>query len=277
MSLIPFSPARAGLIAEITFREAVRQRLLVMLILVATAVAASARFLTGLNFGSSESKFLVDMGMGALAFFGAILAIVGPVELFFGEIERRTVLTVLGKPVGRAEFVVGKLGGVLALLLVFCVTLTAMLIGLLWWSQARPAAIATAAADAQDVAYAGVALCGLLQWLKLGVLATLTLFLASYARSGLFATMTGFLVWIIGQIQYVVRDFYGLMDSAWARFGARILGAVVPDFQLFNVGDHVANGRLLTTGLVGGIALYALAYMVVYGCLAIYCFHHREL
>jgi hypothetical protein len=43
------------------------------------------------------------------------------------------------------------------------------------------------------VPYAGVAWCGLVQWLRLGLLAALTLLVASYARSSLFAVLTGFL------------------------------------------------------------------------------------
>ena len=122
---------RVGLIAENTFQEALRQRFLAILLGVAGAMAGGALFCREFSFGSSELKFLTDVGLGALTFFGAILAIVAPAQLLFGDLERQTVLTVLAKPVTRAQFIVGKLGGVLLLLAVFCAALTALLAGLL--------------------------------------------------------------------------------------------------------------------------------------------------
>lgn len=278
MKRVAFSPARVALIAGYTFREAVRQRLLMVLIMVAAALVAGALFFRDFHFGSSELKFLEDAGFGAVAFFGAMLAIVAPVQLFFGDIERRTVLTVLAKPVWRAEFIMGKLGGVLLLLLVFCTVMTTLLAGLIAWRAtglmaAHPAAFATG----RKAAYVALALCGLAQWLKLGVLAALTLFVASYARSSLFAMMAGFLALVACQLQYLARDFYGVVESGWARGGVWLLGLVLPDFQLFNFAEKVAAGENLSVGVIGGLAAYALAYMAVFSGLAVYCFRHREL
>ena len=278
MNRVAFSPARVRWIAGNTFREAVRQRLLLLLIMVAATMTGGALFFSDFHFGSSELKFVTDVGFGALAFFGAILSIVSSAQFFFDEIERRTVLTVLAKPVWRAEFVLGKLGGVLLLLLVFCGLVTALLAGLLWWREtglmkAHPGTFETG----RVVAYAGVAWCGLVQWLKLSVLAALTLLVASYARSSLLAIMAGFVALVIGQLQYLARDFYGMMDSSLARGGVWLGGLLFPNFQLFDVTDRVGAGETLSAGLIGGLAAYALAYMSVYGGLAVYCFRHREL
>jgi hypothetical protein len=62
-----------------------------------------------------------------------------------------------------------------------------------------------------------------------------------------------------------------------ARGGLELLGFVFPNFQLFDVTDRVAAGGTLSAGLIGGIAAYALAYLGVYGGLAVYCFRNREL
>lgn len=278
MNRAAFSPGRVTVIAGNTFREAARQRLLLLFIMAAATMAGGALFLGDLNFGSSELKFLMDVGFGALTCFGAILAIVASAQLFASEIERRTVLTVLAKPVWRAEFVFGKLGGVLLLLLVFCVLVTALLTGVLWGREtllmkAHPEAFG----HGRPVAYASVAVCGLVQWLKLGVLAALTMFVASYARSSLFVMMAGFCALVIGHLQYLARDFYGMMDWPWERSCLGLLGLIFPNFQLFNVADKVAAGEALSLGVISGIAMYALAYMGVFSGLAVYCFHHREL
>jgi ABC-2 type transport system permease protein len=278
MKRLAFSPVRAAVIAGNTFREGVRQRLLPLLLAMAAASAGGALILRDFNFGSSELKFLTDAGFGALTLFGAVLGIVVTAQAFFDEIERRTVLAVLAKPVRRAEFIVGKLGGVLGLLLVFCGALTALLAGLLWWREtALMAADPEAFKAGRQVAYGSVALCGLVQWLKLGVTAALTLLVASQARSSVVAVLAGFFALAVGHLQYLARDFYAMADARWAGVGARMLGLIFPDFQVFNVTDRVAAGEALAGGVVCAIAAYAFAYLSAYAGLAIYCFRRREL
>jgi ABC-type transport system involved in multi-copper enzyme maturation permease subunit len=270
MDSLSFSPARVGLIAGHTFREAARQRLLRLLVLLLLAAGAGALVLRDFHFGSSELRFLLDAGFGAETIFGSILAVVATAHLFFGETDRRTVLMVLAKPVGRSEFVLGKLAGVLGLLLVFCGTATALLAGLVGWRQ-------LALPGGTPVALGDVILCGLVEWLKLDVLAALTLLVCCYAQSSLFAVMAGFAALVIGQLQHIARDFYSQAGSPWMAPAARLLSLALPDFQLFNVADRVTAGDPLPGSLVAGIALYALAYLGVFSALAIYCFVHREL
>src|SRR5581483_12120307 len=111
MSPLPFSPLRTWLIAQNTLREAVRQKLLHFFVGLAIALVVGAQGLRDFNFGAPELKFLADCGYGAMSFFGSAVVIAMTAQLFFSEIENRTALTVLAKPVWRAEFVLGKFLG----------------------------------------------------------------------------------------------------------------------------------------------------------------------
>src|SRR6185436_3698654 len=82
-------------------------------------------------------KFLADCGLGAMAFFGAALTVAATAQLFFSEIENRTALTLLAKPVWRAEFILGKFLGVAALAAIFCALLTSLLAAVLWWREGQ--------------------------------------------------------------------------------------------------------------------------------------------
>ncbi len=278
MNAVPFSPARAALIAGQTFREAVRQRLPCLLLALLAASAGAALVMRDFRFGSSEEKFILDAGFGAEAMFGAILAVVVTAQFFTGETERRTVLMVLAKPVRRAEFVLGKYGGVLLLLLIFCAAMTGLLAGLLWWRRAPLASAGDDSVGAGSLAvYGGVVVCGLVQWLKLGVLAAFTLLVASYARSSLVAVTTGFAVLVVGHLHHLARDFYASAGPTWAAAGARLVSLALPDFQLFNVADQVEAGGPWPGGMLAGITCYALAYMGVLCALAVCCFRRREL
>src|SRR5690348_18513051 len=96
---------RVQVVARNTIREAMRQRLFQFFGLLAVLLVLGAQALRGLNFGTSELKFIADFGFGSIAFFGSVIAIVTTSQLFFSEIESRTVLTLLARPIWRGEFV----------------------------------------------------------------------------------------------------------------------------------------------------------------------------
>src|SRR3954464_2049531 len=136
MTAVPFSVRRTVLIARNTLLEASRQKLIGFVVLLSGAFVVGARGLRDFNFGAPELKFIADCGFGAMAFFGAALVIAATAQLFFSEIENRTVLTLLSKPVSRADFVLGKFVGVVTVAGIFCALLTALLAAVLWTREA---------------------------------------------------------------------------------------------------------------------------------------------
>jgi ABC-type transport system involved in multi-copper enzyme maturation permease subunit len=283
MTTTRFSLARVGWIARNTWREAIRQRLFTLLAVFAVALVASALLLGEFNFGASELKFIADFGFGALTFFGSLLAIVATAQLFFGEIENRTALTLLAKPVRRSEFMLGKFLGVWAVLLLFCALVGAALVGVLEWRASALPVDATAllAVDhgpspAPVVNLGGVLWFVALQWLKFGVLAAATILIASYAQTNLFTMLVSFLVLAICHLQHLAHDAWTRAENVALRFGSGALAVLFPNFQLFNVGDRVAGGETLPVNLVGSIAAYGAVYVVALLGLAIFSFRHRE-
>jgi ABC-type transport system involved in multi-copper enzyme maturation permease subunit len=131
MSANPGTLRRVRLIAGNTFLEAVRQKFFNSLLLIAVALVGSAQFFQQFDFGANELKFITDFGFGALFFFGSILAIAATAQLFFAEIENRTALTMLAKPVTKLEFLAGKFAGAQLLMLVFTAVVTLVLAGIL--------------------------------------------------------------------------------------------------------------------------------------------------
>jgi hypothetical protein len=55
------------------------------------------------------------------------------------------------------------------------------------------------------------------------------------------------------------------------------VGGILPDFELYNMVDRVTAVGPPSAGYLGGITLYSLVYMSVFGSLAVFCFRHREL
>lgn len=276
---VSFSFGRLGVIASNTFLEAVRQKLFLFLLLLAIGLVSSALFFREFNFGSSELKFIADFGFGALIFFGSALTIATTAQLFFSEIENRTALTLLAKPLWRAEFVFGKFLGVFAVIGVFCALTVGLMMALLYHREGQlMAANPDDFANGQRlIAYGDLLVVGLLQWIKFGVLATIVLLVASFSNTNLFTVVTGFFVLVICHLQYLARDQWANVDNAIAAYGVRLLGLVFPNFQLFNLADSVGQGTGLDMEVALRVAGYGLAYIFVLGGLAVYSFRNREI
>lgn len=269
--------SRIFLVAANTAGEAARQRYLLVAGVLAASVAGLASVLRAMNFGDSELKFTADLGFGALFFFGSLLAVVLPVHLFFSEIDNRTALTLLARPLRRWEFLTGKLLGVWALLAGLVVVISAVTLGMIVSRHAELAEAATQAGYPAPVFETGGALLFvLLQTVRLGVVAALTLFTCSYARSALFAYGAG-LGWLVtGQTVWLAREWLLAGDSGWRTALAALLRAV-PDLQAFNLADALIFPRKLPPVSAGWQAVvYGLLWMAVLTGLGARLFKHRE-
>jgi ABC-type transport system involved in multi-copper enzyme maturation permease subunit len=265
-----------------TFLDAVRQKFFNALVILSVALIVSSRFFRQFDFGSGELKFIADFGLGAILLFGSILAVVATAQLFYSEIENRTALTILAKPVHRWEFLAGKFLGVFLLLAVFTALMAGILGIMLYW---RESSLMDRYGDQfggqRLVSYAGLAGFAVLQWLKLGVLCAITLFVSSFSNTNLYSVVVSFFVMIICQLQYIARD-------SWENIGNPVIKGLVwglsllfPNFQMFNVGDvmlfpHDATEQLSagTPWMIGG---YGVVYIVVFVGLAVFAFRRREI
>lgn len=277
MKSLPFSPRRVLLIAQDTLVEAARQRVFAGFLLPALGFVLGVRWLRDLNFGVAELKFLADCGFGAMAFFGAALVITATAQLFFSELENRTVHTLLAKPVRPSEFVVGKFLGLAALAGLFCVAVTALLVAVLW---VREGQLRQDYADGFDVSgaisYVGIAVAGLMQWLKLAVLTALVLLVASFAQTQLFTVVVGFFVLVVCHLQYLGQEAAARGGGAAVLLGGA-LSSLFPNFQLFAPAESLAAADALPWMQVGRIALYGLGYMAAVCALTVFSFRRREL
>jgi len=275
---VPFSVNRLGIIAGNTFLEAVRQKLFLFLLLLAAGLVASALFFREFNFGSSELKFISDFGFGALIFFGSALTITTTAQLFFSEIENRTALTLLAKPLWRAEFVFGKFLGVFAVIGVFCALTIGLMMALLWHREGQlMGSTPDDFAGGRLIAYGDLLIVGMLQWIKFGVLTAIVLLIASFSNTNLFTVVTGFFVLVICHLQYLARDQWSNVDSALLSGAVRTLGLIFPNFQLFNLADEIGQGGGVSGAVALRVAGYGLAYIAVIGGLAVYSFRNREI
>src|ERR1700689_1994960 len=108
---------RIGYIASNTFREAVRDRVLYNLIAFALLISGAA-VLVGQISIDIERLVVINLGLTAVSLFGLVIAIFIGIGLVSKEIDKRTLYTVLSRPVRRWEFIFGKFCGLAGTLVV---------------------------------------------------------------------------------------------------------------------------------------------------------------
>lgn len=267
-------------ISRVTFLEAVRQRFFAFLLVLSAAMVLSSVSLRVFDFGHGELKFIADFGFGGMFFFGSVLAVVMTAQLFFSEIDNKTALTLLAKPLSRAEFLLGKFFGAWAVLGVFVVVLAGLQGAVLW---AREQELLVAAEQAGKVpatfSLVGLAQLVLLQWLRLGVIIAIVLAISALARTFLFTVVVGSLAVVAGQLQWIAQDaFLRPTDSAAYAAFLWVSTRLIPNLQQFNLADALVLGSsVVEPGAVLAVLLSGLAYLVAYLTVGALIFRRREI
>ncbi len=253
-------------IAQITFKEAIRQRLVLMIGLVALALVAVSRYFLRLDLGHEQLRFVFDFSSGALNFFGVIIAITSTCSLFASEMENKTVITLLSKSVNSADFAIGKICGVAMALGVFVVSIfVASTLTLFLTEISLPMEVR----QAKAVSYVGLLCYCFVQWLKLCMCASVAGLICSLSKSFLFSVAVSFMcvfVCVMGNA-LVFLD----ADKTWLNVATTIL---LPDFQLLDVAEiFVFNG---VNNAMASVVGYAFIYIVCVCALTSYFFSRRD-
>ena len=255
--------ARIVHIASNTFREAVRDRVLYNLIAFAVLLSGAA-ILVGQISIDIEKLVVINLGLTAVSLFGVVIAIFIGIGLVSKEIEKRTLYTVLSRPVRRWEFIVGKFFGLAGTLVVNTFFMAVgVFAALLYVSRAYH----------KPDAWILVALYFIvLQFLMICALALLFSSFSSPLLSAVFA----FALFVIGSFAEDLRGFAALTHGLgrWLATGAAYL---VPNFSALNVISSVAHEQPVAGSLILYNTAYALTYAAVALCGAVLIFEHRNL
>src|SRR3982750_1466543 len=106
-----------GYIAVNQFKESVRDKVLYNLVFFAVLLIAVS-FLLGQLTAGQDVKIIKDLGLGAISIFGLFIAVFIGIGLVSKEVERRSIYSLLSKPIRRYQLVVGKYAGLLLTLAV---------------------------------------------------------------------------------------------------------------------------------------------------------------
>ncbi len=250
-------------IAANTFREAIRARVLYNLIAFALLLSGAA-ILVGQISIDIERLVVVNLGLTAVSLFGVVIAIFIGIGLVSKEMEKRTLYTVLSRPVRRWEFIVGKFFGLTGTLVVntFCMAI-GVFAALLYVSHKF---------QSSDAWILVALLFIVLQFL---ILCSLALLFSSFS-SPLLSAVFAFSLFVIGSFAEDLRGFAG-MSHGLTRLLATGAAYLVPNFSALNVIGQVAHEQPIATRLIAYNTAYALAYSAMAICGAVLIFERRNL
>lgn len=255
--------SRIAHIAFNTFREAVRDRVLYNLVFFALLMAASSILVGQITIGI-ERIVVINLGLTAVSLFGLAIAIFIGIGLVSKEIEKRTLYTLLSRPVRRWEFIVGKFAGLSLTLLVNTALMALGVFAALFY--------VVRSFSLQDTSIVVAIYFIILEFI---VVTAITLFFSSFS-SPVLSAVFALSIFIIGTFAEDLRAFAG-MATAPTRWLALGLAYLVPNFAALNVITPVAHGEAIPGALIALNTLYALLYAVAALSASILIFQNRDL
>jgi ABC-type transport system involved in multi-copper enzyme maturation permease subunit len=256
--------AMPGVVAVNTFREAVRDRVLYNLVVFALIMIGAAILVGQVSVGI-DRLVIINLGLSAISLIGLVMAVFIGVGLVYKEIEKRTLYSLLAKPLRRWEFLVGKYIGLLLTLAVNTSMMTLGLAGALYY--VGPPFVRS------DVTVL-VAVYFIL--LELGLVTALALFFSCFSSPTL-STLFTLAIYVTGIFANDIRDFGHLTHNRVVEAITSILYYLVPNFHNFNAIAAAGHGDLVPLTLIWQNTVYAILYVTLLLIAAAAVFSRRNL
>ncbi|MGE4607794.1 MAG: ABC transporter permease [Myxococcota bacterium] len=252
---------RIWVLASNTVREALRSKLLYTLLGFGVALILFALALSNLSYIESE-RILQGFGFASIRLFSVAIAIFVGVNLIHKEVDRRTVYTILSKPLSRGEFLIGKY---LGLLLTIWIQLAIMIVFFVGTSMLT--------ASPLDIGY--LAAFALIAVELAVVVAIATLFsafttpmLASFFSAGL---------WSVGHLTRDLRQLGAQANDPSIQSATAWLHRLLPDLESFNLTIEAVHHLPVAASDVWLPTIYGIGYASILLVTAVVVFERRDL
>lgn len=258
------NPVHVLVIAQNVFREVIRDRVLYIFGLFAFFLVAANRLLPEIASLATDKIFL-DLGLAAIGIIALFVTIFVGTGLLNKEIEKRTVLVLLAKPISRVELILGKHLGLSAVIAALLAMMTAFYLFMIWVSQTV----------LDPGAMAAIALSVVFLMLELAVIIAVSI-VFGVATSSLLATLLTFGVYLMGHLTQSLIEFANLTNSPSFVRLAKILYLILPDLSRLNLRNLAVYGALPDTWILAQNALYGIFYTIVLLAIASIIFTWRD-
>jgi len=247
-------------IAQNTFREAVRDKVLYVLLLFALTTILGSKALGWISIGQ-DIKIVKDISLAAVSVFGVLIAIFVGTSLLYKEIDKRTIYTIICRPIWRWEFVLGKYLGLAFLLALVTAAMTAV-----------AAAFVITLGGTVDATFFLAIL--LIYW-QLLLVTALAVLLSSVA-SPILGAIIVFSAYVVGHATDILIDLPAHFEGTMTERVLEFVYYVIPNLSNFDIRAEAANGVPVSAAYVGWAMLYGTVYTVLLLILAALAFEDKD-
>lgn len=296
VALVAFSyGTRGGVIARATTKEAIRQPLFPLLLVISISVLALNTVMPFFTL-EDDVKMLKECGLATLLISGALIAVWTAGTSITSEIEGKTAMTLLSKPINRRQFIIGKYIGIVQTVLWLFVVLTLVFSSLIfikvgydqrerseevtprweWVKVGDTFEIPTPHPDRMKVVnqvLPGVALA----FFQVCVLAAISVTIATRLPM-VFNLVASFAIFVIGNLTpLMVTQSETVIRNEVVTFIARLIATILPSLEAFNISAAISTGAEVPPSYLGMSFLYAFAYSSAMILLGFILFEDRDL
>jgi len=252
-------------IAKATYRESIRQRVLLVVLLLGLMLIGVSYAFSYLSTGE-EFRFVVDFGLVGITLVGVGLAVILGGFMIPNEVDRRVVFTILSKPVSRFQYLLGKFVGAAAV-----IAMIDLLMGLafiLAYVKKHPLGM-----DALNLV---VPMSIFTIYLQTIVLLSIATMLSTIASPIFTMIATGF-AYIVGAVNSSVLYLSTRSDDTATKVVFGVLSKLIPAFNNFDLRAVLLEQTALDiNGLLVNVVGYTVIYCLVVLALAWIMFNERE-
>ena len=248
--------SRVLAIAVNTFRETVRARVLYVLVLAGALTIGAGTLLSPLALGET-ARITKDVGLAAIDVLGLAIIVLLGTTLVYKEIEKRTIVLLLSKPLRRHEFIAGKFLGLTLTLALAVAVESSFLEAALWLGgagfdlrvlgAAGRGCLARVPTTARPLPYAGFA----------GPL------VAAFRTAATFGA---------GRLTGDLLELAALQHAP----ALQVVFYVLPNLASMDVRPQVVHGLPFDAAQIGLAIAHGMSYSAGALVLAVLAFRHRE-
>lgn len=252
---------RIWAIASNVFREIFREKVLYLTGLYAIGFVLAASLLNEVSAGT-EVKISMDVGLASMGLVGLTVAAFVGGGLINKEIEKRTALVLIAKPISRTEFIVGKHLGITVVLSTLLGIMTAIYFVILFWRQIEFPVVSLLTTSI----YMG---------LELSLIAAVAIFFGVFS-SALIATILTIAVYFMGHFSQNLVALSETIDTGSVKALVQGIYLIFPDLERLNLKNQAVYGILPDPSTLGINAVYGLIYIAFLLALSSFLFSRRE-
>jgi len=251
---------RIQAIAANTFRETIRDRVMINILLFAVGLILLSLIIGDWSLGQ-QVKVIKDLGLSAMSVFGLLIAVFIGIRLMVQELERRTIYILASKPVHRWEIVVGKFLGLASTLAINVVLMTAALWAVDYVMEGRI-----------DI---GLIPAIVLIYVEILLIVAFAIFFSSFISPTIGAIMT-LSVFIVGHLSDFLREYVEIYPDQGFHWFLKAVYYIVPNLEKLNMKIAVVEHLEQPPHVFAYGLLYGLAYLSLILMLSILLYQKRD-